>query len=1082
MKNRSGFTLIELLVVIAIIGILGTIATISLQTARSKARDARRVADIKQTQTALEIFYNDKNRYPTREEIAGGVLFSTSSVNGQVVTTTYMAKMPLSPGTPDGSCRPEDNGYYYNTNYNQSTYTIRYCIGSPVASIVAGVNCATPDGINAGSNCTINAEPGSNMPPDTTSATCNPSNSINWVTDNQGYRLIHNCCELQHIQDFASTSQSEKFALVNNINCATATTNNSAWNGWTYDGYTYYGFVPINTFDSNPDNFYGELDGRNAAIQNLSISNNNDSAQVGLFGVVKNPINFHDLSLSNFNIISNGSNSSKTNGNIGGVGGLVGEVWNNAIFTNCKIYYSHIISNGGYVGGLVGNIYGSDLNILFDGSEANDTFIDGSNQSYHVGGLVGEAFYSPVVINNSAVSGLTINGYRDLGGLIGTGFGTIANSIADNIIINVSSDGQSAGGLVGFAWYDVSTSISNSAVSSVTINANNGVNSDSNLGGVIGCASGQISSTTASNVSIIGGDNARLVGGLVGYAGQPAGGGPDIDSTIDSCSVGGSNTITGSDVLGGMVGYMTWPITNSTVNNITISGNLSSYQGMGGLAGYVEDRQHNAVIDNCHVTGNNHITGGRNLGGLVGYNNKSISNSSVENITIVGGVDSIDHNNAGGLLGYGQDSDQLISNCTVSGTNSISGTANLGGLVGYMRGNISSSTVSNITIESSGSGYDSGKYIGGLAGSIDNSSYTTDRNHVLGYSILSGKNDVGGLFGYTANAISNSTVENVNIGIAPFVSGNDETYYGTNIGGLLGFSSNSSAQITNCQVNGVNKIIGSGGMNDIGGLVGSFQSTISNSTVNNITITVNNNSYDIGGLAGSINGGGGLANCFVRGTNKISHGAYNLGGLVGNSASGDIGSCGVFNIEIHGNGIDNGRCDWTCHSNGSSIGGLVGSMNNNNIVDQCFVVNGNINGIGTNIGGLVGYESNGIYNSYFTGSVAGGSGSENYVGGLVGTINGTVSNSYAVSTVNSGTNHYCLIGACTSDGCDVNDNSYYNQSICALGGQGTAKTTTQMKNASTYNSWNIGCGNYSWKITEGSSYPCLGIDSSCTCQ
>ena len=60
----KGFTLIELLVVIAIIGVLASIVLASLNSARRKSRDARRIADIKQIQLALELYFDAFRRYP----------------------------------------------------------------------------------------------------------------------------------------------------------------------------------------------------------------------------------------------------------------------------------------------------------------------------------------------------------------------------------------------------------------------------------------------------------------------------------------------------------------------------------------------------------------------------------------------------------------------------------------------------------------------------------------------------------------------------------------------------------------------------------------------------------------------------------------------------------------------------------------------------------------------------------------------------------------------------------------------------------------------------------------------------------
>jgi len=64
-NTTRGFTLIELLVVIAIIGMLSSTILASLNSARAKGRHARRLSDLKQLQTAFEMYYNDNNKYPS---------------------------------------------------------------------------------------------------------------------------------------------------------------------------------------------------------------------------------------------------------------------------------------------------------------------------------------------------------------------------------------------------------------------------------------------------------------------------------------------------------------------------------------------------------------------------------------------------------------------------------------------------------------------------------------------------------------------------------------------------------------------------------------------------------------------------------------------------------------------------------------------------------------------------------------------------------------------------------------------------------------------------------------------------------
>lgn len=93
--NRSrGFTLIELLVVIAIIGILSSIVLASLNTARTKGADAARMQDVKSLKTALELYYNDNNGYPTSNGTGNGDVPLNDATLTSKLVPKYIGSMP----------------------------------------------------------------------------------------------------------------------------------------------------------------------------------------------------------------------------------------------------------------------------------------------------------------------------------------------------------------------------------------------------------------------------------------------------------------------------------------------------------------------------------------------------------------------------------------------------------------------------------------------------------------------------------------------------------------------------------------------------------------------------------------------------------------------------------------------------------------------------------------------------------------------------------------------------------------------------------------------------------------------------
>ncbi len=143
--NKKGFTLIELLVVIAIIGLLSTLAVVSLNNARAKSRDAKRVSDIKQVQTALELFYNDNNGYPTVTVNTNNNVLPSPSTGSSTPWSTYMGINPQAPTPADGGCGANNN-YVYNAT-SSASYAITFCLGGATGQLPAGVRTASPSGI-----------------------------------------------------------------------------------------------------------------------------------------------------------------------------------------------------------------------------------------------------------------------------------------------------------------------------------------------------------------------------------------------------------------------------------------------------------------------------------------------------------------------------------------------------------------------------------------------------------------------------------------------------------------------------------------------------------------------------------------------------------------------------------------------------------------------------------------------------------------------------------------------------------------------------------------------------------------------
>ena len=146
--NKKGFTLIELLVVIAIIGLLSTLSVVALGSARAKSRDSKRLSDIKQVQTALELFYTDQGNYPgdtnlvlgIDTETNRGICLNAGGFAGANCENAYMGLVPKD---------PQNSGSYiykYNASEDRLSYTITARLEKEINGI-AGTITAIPSGI-----------------------------------------------------------------------------------------------------------------------------------------------------------------------------------------------------------------------------------------------------------------------------------------------------------------------------------------------------------------------------------------------------------------------------------------------------------------------------------------------------------------------------------------------------------------------------------------------------------------------------------------------------------------------------------------------------------------------------------------------------------------------------------------------------------------------------------------------------------------------------------------------------------------------------------------------------------------------
>ncbi len=139
-KQKQGFTLIELLVVISIIGLLSMISVVALGSARAKARDSRRLTDIKAIGTAIDLYILDYDHSPY---LGANDCNAFTSIGGDTCTAIdwdadgkwsiletelaeYLSQLPVD---PCGMECPGSESTYFAYQYNSPANLASWCDG-----------------------------------------------------------------------------------------------------------------------------------------------------------------------------------------------------------------------------------------------------------------------------------------------------------------------------------------------------------------------------------------------------------------------------------------------------------------------------------------------------------------------------------------------------------------------------------------------------------------------------------------------------------------------------------------------------------------------------------------------------------------------------------------------------------------------------------------------------------------------------------------------------------------------------------------------------------------------------------------